>query len=73
VDEDAGQELEGVDEGVVVLNSLPALGLIEQELRVRMIAKAGEVHRGPHEIAGQLVETFGVAGIDGGSIVNAKT
>jgi hypothetical protein len=31
VDEDAGQELEGVDEGVVVLNSLPALGLIEQE------------------------------------------
>jgi hypothetical protein len=32
VDEDAGQELERVDEGVIVLNSLPALGLIEQEL-----------------------------------------
>jgi hypothetical protein len=32
VDEDSGQELERVDEGVVVLDGLAALGLIEQEL-----------------------------------------
>jgi hypothetical protein len=32
MDEDSGQELEGIDEGVVVLDGLPALGLIEQEL-----------------------------------------
>jgi hypothetical protein len=32
VDEDAGQELERVDESLVVLDGLPALGLIEQEL-----------------------------------------
>jgi hypothetical protein len=32
VDEDSGQELEWVDEGLVVLDGLPALGLIEQEL-----------------------------------------
>jgi hypothetical protein len=34
VDEDACQELERVDEGVVVLDGLTALELIEQELRV---------------------------------------
>jgi hypothetical protein len=32
VDEDAGQELEGVDERSVVLDGLACLGLIEQEL-----------------------------------------
>jgi len=69
VDEDAGQKLERVDEGFVVLSGL---GLVEEELGVAVIAKAGEVHRGPHQIAGQLVQTLGVGGIDGGSVVNAK-
>jgi hypothetical protein len=69
VDEDAGQELEGV----VVLDGLTALGLIEQELRVRVIAKAGEVHRRPHPITGKFVEPLGVGGIDRSSVVNAKT
>jgi hypothetical protein len=32
VDEDSRQEFERVDEGVVVLDGLTALGLIEQEL-----------------------------------------
>ena len=72
VDENAGQKLEGVDEGLVV-DLLTGLGLVEQELGVPVIAKAGEVHRGPHEIAGELVESLGVAGIDGSSVVNAKT
>ena len=38
-----------------------------------MIAKAGEVHRGPHQVTGKLVETFGVARVDGGAVVNAET
>jgi hypothetical protein len=68
-----GQQLQGVDEGVVLLDGLPALGLIEQELRVLMTAEAGEVHRGPHQVASELVEPLGVAGVDGGSVVNSKT
>jgi hypothetical protein len=32
VDEDAGQKLQRVYEGIVVLDGLPALGLIEQQL-----------------------------------------
>ena len=38
-----------------------------------MISKTGEVHRGSHEIAGELFEPLGIGGIDGGSVVNAKT
>jgi hypothetical protein len=38
-----------------------------------VIAKAGEVHRGPHEITGELVQALGVGGIDGGPVVDAKT
>jgi hypothetical protein len=48
-------------------------GLVEEELGVLVIANAREVHRGPHQIAGELVQTLGVLGIDGGSVVNAKT
>jgi hypothetical protein len=43
VDEDTGQELEGVDEGLVV-EVLKSPGLVDEELGVRMIAEAGEVH-----------------------------
>lgn len=32
MDEDAGQKFEGVDEGIVVVDGLPALRLVEQEL-----------------------------------------
>jgi hypothetical protein len=37
-----------------------------------VIAEAGEVHRGPHQVAGELVEPLGVAGVDGGSVMNAE-
>jgi hypothetical protein len=37
-----------------------------------VVAKAGEVHRRPHQVAGELVQTLGVLGIDRGSVVNAK-
>jgi hypothetical protein len=72
MDEHAGQKLEGVHEGLVI-DWLSCLGLIEEELGVSVIAQAGEVHRGPHQIAGELVEPLRVGGIDGGSVVNGKT
>jgi hypothetical protein len=37
-----------------------------------VISEAGEVHRRPHQVAGELVKTLGVGGIDGGSVVNAE-
>jgi hypothetical protein len=72
MDEDAGEKLERVDESLVV-GLLSCFGLVEEELGVLVIANAREVHRGPHERAGQLVETRGVGGIDGGSVVNSRT
>jgi hypothetical protein len=73
VNEDAGQKLEGVDERIVVVDGLPALGLIEQKLGVRMIPETREVDRRPHEVAGELVEALGIAGIDGGAVMNSET
>jgi hypothetical protein len=37
-----------------------------------VIAEAAEVHLGPHQVASELVQTFGVTGKDGGSVVNAE-
>ena len=71
VNEHAGQELEGVDDTVVVV-VMSGLGLVEDELGVWMIAKPGEVHRRAHQIAGKLVESLGVAGVDGGVVMNAE-
>jgi hypothetical protein len=45
VDEDTGEKLERVDEGLVV-DLLSCLGLVEEELGVPVISKTGEVHRG---------------------------
>jgi hypothetical protein len=72
VDEDSGQKLERVDEGLII-DLLSCLGLAEEELGVPVITEAGEVHRRSHEIAGQLVEPLGVGGKDDGSVGNAKT
>jgi hypothetical protein len=73
VNEDGGQKLEGVDERIVVVDGLPALGLIEQKLRVRMIPETREADRRPHEVARELVEAPGIAGIDGGAVMNSET
>ena len=72
MDEDTGKELEGVDEGLVV-EVLRSLGLVDEKLGVRVIAEAGEVHRGSHQVAGELVEALGIAGVDGGPVMNAET
>jgi hypothetical protein len=38
-----------------------------------VIAETGEVHRGPHQVSSELVQSLGVAGVDGGSVVNSRT
>jgi hypothetical protein len=48
-------------------------GLVEDELGAWMVAKSREVHGRVHQIARELVESFGIGGIDGGAIVDAKT
>jgi hypothetical protein len=47
VDNHAGQKLKRVSDGLIV-GLLRSLRLVEQELGVRLVAKAGEVHRRPH-------------------------
>jgi len=71
VDEDSSQELERVETGLLV-ELVSGFGLVEDELGVRMVAKSGEVHGRAHQIAGKLVEPFGVGGVDSGSIVDAE-
>jgi hypothetical protein len=65
VDEHAGQKLERVEGGLIV-DRLSSFGLVEDELGLWMIAKPGEVQvrRRAHQIAGKLVESLGVAGIE---------
>jgi hypothetical protein len=54
VDEEAGQEIERFGEGFgVEVGS--GLGLVEEELRVRVIANPGEAHFRPHQIIGELI------------------
>jgi hypothetical protein len=72
VDEDAGEKLERVDEGFIV-EFMKSLGLVDEEPGIPVIAKPREVHRGPHQVAGELVESFGVGRVDDGSVVNAET
>jgi hypothetical protein len=40
-------------------------------VREGRIAATGEVHRVPHQVASELVQSLGVAGVDGGSLVNS--
>ncbi len=71
VDEGSGQKLERVEQ-LLVQNVMSGLGLINNEIGLWMKSKSGLVHGSPHEITRQLVHFLGVAGIDGGVVVNAK-
>jgi hypothetical protein len=57
VDEEAGQELERIDDGLVVELGT-GFGLVEKEAGILVIAKAGEIHRGPHDVSGELAQTL---------------
>jgi len=71
VDEGSGQKLERVEQ-FLVQNVMSGLGFIKNEIGLWMKSKSGQVHGSPHEITRQLVHSLGVAGIDGGVVVNAK-
>ena len=72
VDEDSSQELERV-ETCLLVDVVSGLGLVEDELGVRMVAKSGEVHGRAHQIAGKLVEPVGVGGVDSTSRSRSPT
>ena len=71
VDKNSSQKLQGVETGFIV-DLVTGFGLVEDEPGVLMIAKAGQVHRGAKQVAGEPVEPFGVVRIDGGVVVNAE-
>ena len=69
--EDAGQKLERVGQRFVI-ELVSGLGLIDEQSGVWVESQPREVDRRPHEVAGELVQTLRVSGVDGGSIVDAK-
>ena len=70
VDENSGQKLERVEQGIVV-ELVPGSGFVDEEPGTLIEAQPRQVDGCPHEITRELVESFGVGGIDGGVIVNA--
>jgi hypothetical protein len=71
VNQYSSQELERVKTGLLV-GLVTGFGLVEDEPGVRMIAKPGEVDGRAHQITRKLVQSLGVRGVDGGSIVDAE-
>ena len=68
VDEHSGEKLERVDR-LAVVDIVACFGLINEETRLRMITKSGQVDWRAVQVASEAMESFGVAGIDN-SIVN---
>lgn len=71
VDENACEKLEGVVQGVIV-ELVSWLGLVDEQARARVESQPGKVNRSPHEITRQLVQAFGVGGIDRGAVVDGE-
>ncbi len=72
VDEHARDKLKWVDR-LAVVDIVAGLGLINKEPRFRMITKSRQIHWRALQVASEAMEPFGVAGINGGVIVNAET
>ena len=72
VDEHAGEKLERVDR-LAVVDIVACFGLINEEPRFRMITKSGQVDWRAVQVASEAMESFGVAGIDRGVIVNGES
>ncbi len=72
VDEHSGEKLERVDRRAVVA-IVACFGLINEEPRFRMITKSGQVDWHAVQVASEAMESFGVAGIDRGVIVNGES
>ncbi len=72
VDEHSGEKLERVDR-LAVVDIVAGFGLINEETRLRMITKSGQVDWRAVQVAGEAMKPFGIAGIDRGVIVDAET
>ena len=75
MNEHSCEKLERVGEGRVELESVSVsvFGLVEEKSGVSVESQSRKVDGSPHEIAGQLVQSLGVVGVDGGAIMDAKT
>jgi hypothetical protein len=69
--EHPGQKLEWVGQNVIV-ELVSGLGLVDEQAGVPVEPQSRKVDGRAHEIAGELVQPFGVRGIDGSSIVDAE-
>ena len=72
VDEHTRDKLKWVDR-LAVVDIVSGFGLINKELRFRMITKSRQIHWRALQVASESMESFGVAGINRGVIVNAET
>ncbi len=70
--EHARDKLKRVDR-LAVVNIVSGFGLINEEPRFRMITKSRQIHWRALQVASEAMESFGVAGINRGVIVNAET
>ena len=72
VDEHSGEKLERVDR-LAVVAIVSGFGLINEEPRFRMITKSGQVDWRTVQVASEAMESFGVAGINRGVIMNGES
>ena len=75
VDEHPGEKLERplrVDR-LAVVDIVAGFGLINKEPRFRMITKSRQIHWRALQVASEAMESFGVAGVNRGVIVNGES
>jgi len=72
VDEHARDKLKWVDR-LAVVDIVASFGLINKEPRFGMITKSRQIHWRALQVASEAMESFSVAGINGGVIVNGET
>ncbi len=72
VDKHARDKLKWVDR-LAVVDIVAGLGLINKEPRFRMITKSRQIHWRALQVASESMESFGVAGINRGVIVNGES
>ena len=70
--EHARDKIERVDR-LAVVGIVSGFGLIDEEAGFRMITKSRQIDWGALQVASEAMESFGVAGINRGVIVNAET
>ncbi len=72
VDEHAREKLKWVDR-LAVVDIVAGFALINKEPRFRMITKSREIHWRALQVASEAMESFGVAAVNRGVIVNGES